>query len=520
MKKGANKVLIIILIVIAILAIAGGVFAYLYFATDLFKTGQELFAKYLNENLEEIYNTVNLEKISNIEESLKQNRNEQNTTISYLAEGSTQSDLELTIDTQNDPIDKKYYGILGLALGDMESALKVEYMIEDEIYSLRFTNAIKQFFSVQNQNLKQIVTSFGLDEETIDMIPDTIDPESFSLDDLRLTDEEKNTEINKYAQLLYNNIAKEKYQKRNNTVITLNAQTITTNAYILTLNRDDIKNVALKILEELKQDEILSSKVQIIDDILYEYNIQFSLKDAILDGIQKSIDELNGENKPNQIKDENKEEQVQEQNMIITVYAQNGKTVRIKLEQGLENVTVDTTEIDGKKQINMAYNSIDENDAQLSYQTTFIKENDNKLIVKNNNVIDEEETENEISIELIEDGNNAKINIMMSSNIGQISFNRSITLVDELEYDMVLNSENNIILNQLSQEQVAALFNAAVNRVEEVYIKPLSEQITKFLALFMFSNSNDIEGNIQFPSIDASGTTDGLNPNNIDNIDE
>ena len=68
MKKGGNKALIIVLIIIAVLAIACGVFAYLYFCTDTLRSGQELFAKYLTQNVNELTQTVTLNKIEEVEE--------------------------------------------------------------------------------------------------------------------------------------------------------------------------------------------------------------------------------------------------------------------------------------------------------------------------------------------------------------------------------------------------------------------------------------------------------------------
>ena len=74
MRKSGNKVLIIVLAVITLLAVIGGIFAYIYLATDIFKSGKELFAKYLTQSITEITQTVNIEKISNIEDKLKESK--------------------------------------------------------------------------------------------------------------------------------------------------------------------------------------------------------------------------------------------------------------------------------------------------------------------------------------------------------------------------------------------------------------------------------------------------------------
>ena len=47
MKKRGSKVLIIVFIALIVIAISGGAFAYAYLYTDIFKTEQQLFTKYL-----------------------------------------------------------------------------------------------------------------------------------------------------------------------------------------------------------------------------------------------------------------------------------------------------------------------------------------------------------------------------------------------------------------------------------------------------------------------------------------
>lgn len=65
-----KKILIIVIILVAVLAIVGTTFAYLFLATDILKGTNELFAKYITQNFEtysklkksEILNTYNSHK--------------------------------------------------------------------------------------------------------------------------------------------------------------------------------------------------------------------------------------------------------------------------------------------------------------------------------------------------------------------------------------------------------------------------------------------------------------------------
>lgn len=465
MKKSGSKVLIIVLMVIALLAIAGGTFAYTYFCTDTLKSGQELFAKYLTQNLEELNQTINLNKVGEVEEKLKQNKYEETITISYTEDGKTLPNGTTAIDIQNDPINKKIYGIISLATQDPEETLKLEYMKESDIYALRFTNAVKQFLSVENSGLKQLANNLGIDEETVDKIPNTIDFERLSFDKLKITDEEKNTEINRYLEVLYNNIAKEKYTKSKNTVITLNGNTITTNAYRLTLNAQDMKTLAIKLLETLKQDEVVLGKLQILDEMIQEYSEE-SLKTSFAEALQESIDELNEEVLTEEL----------EEDIVIIVYEKDGKTVRVKVEQGLQYVTLDTTDIEGKKQIDIDYTNIDEDNTQSSNGIKFIKENDNKLIIQLNTIDGEEQQSNEVNVELIENENNIKLNITVADEEGKTALSRDINFVDEINYKVKLDSSTNIVLNELSSEQMANIFALVGEKLNTEYVEKFQQE--------------------------------------------
>ena len=509
MKKSGSKVLTIVLIVIVLLVIAGGALAFTYFYTDTFKSSQELFAKYLTQNLEELSQTINLNKIDELEDKLEQNKYEQSMTISYIEEGKTAPNGIVKIDTQNDPLSKKIYSNISLETQNPEETLKIEYMKENNKYSLRFTNAVLQFITIENSNLKQLAANLGLNEDVIEKIPNTIDFENYSLDKLNFSEEEKNTEINRYLGVLYNNITKEKYSKNKNTVITVNGKTITTNAYILTLNAQDLKNLSIKLLEALKQDEILLNKLEVIDNMIQEYSNE-SLKDKFVETLQNEIDKLT------------KEEIVETENVILTIYAENRNTVRIKIEQGLQYITIDSTETEEKKQIDDNYTrakktlnlvlldskegntNIDEDNTQSTKKVTFIKENNNKLIIQFNTVNGEEQHSKEANIELIENGSNIKIDITIDDEEGQTALSRNINFVDEISYEVTLDASNNIILNQISSEQISTIFTILEDKLNTEYIEKIKPEHLEPFKIVIEPITTILMYNIAKESIDTT----------------
>ena len=464
MRTNKRNVLIIVLIVIAVLAIAGGIFAYLFLATDLFRTGQELFAKYLTQDIEEISQTLSFNKLEEVETRLVENKYKEDITISYIEDGETDPLGQFSLNTQNDPIDEKYYGIISLESAKNEANLKLEYMKENDIYALRFTNAVKQFLSIQNGDLKALAQKFGIDTEYIQQIPDTINFEEVKkAEQLKLTEEEQNVEINKYAELLYNNISKEKYTKTKNTVITVNGQTINTNAYVLKLNEQDLKNILLKVLETIKQDEIILTKIQLLDEIIAEYSkveLEKTLKDSFVEMIQETIDTTKGET----------DESSEAKDIIITVYEEKGKTVRFKIEQGLDYITVDTIGEENKKQIDVNIISFEEDNTQVSNGISFIKENENKLNIKINSIEGEEQSNREINLSLVEEGNSIKLDIIIYDEDGKTEVIRDIKIVEEIEFKETLDNTNNIIINDISIEQISEVFTLVADKIKIMVI--------------------------------------------------
>ncbi len=473
-----NKMIIIIAVAASTLVILFGTLAYLYFGTDIFKSNQELFVKYLLENVQEIDETISLNRLDALNDELEQNKHEENLIISYAEASAIKPTMELTVDTQKDPTIGKIYTKLGLSAEDFENDLELEYMQEDESYSVRFTNSVVQFFTVENNNLNQLAKNLGADESILKEIPDTIDLEKFSFKELEVSSEEKSTEINRYFQTVYNNIPKEKYQKNKNAVITLNGKTLTTTAYVLTLNSQEIKTLLIKLLETAKQDEIILSKLQILDEKLkglHESFEEINIKEKFDEAIQERINSLN------------EEVAEKESNVIITVYKDSKKAVRLKLEKDLAYITIDTSDVEGKKQININHTSIDEQNTQLSNKISLVRENQNKINVQLNNVDGEEQTNINSSIEIKESEKDTEIAIIIENEENTIRINRNINMVDEIDYDVTLDRTNNMILNDLPPEQLARIMEALEGRLSKDYVEPLEPVLTPILFLVAMS---------------------------------
>lgn len=478
MKKSVNKVLIIVLIVVSVLAMIGGIFAYLFLATDIFKSDQQLFLKSLMRNYNEINEIVPINSIEKIEEKLQQSKYEENITIDINQSGKDKSTGRITVNTQNDYINKKTYSDISLSAEGLEKDLQLEYMRESNLYSLRFTNSVKQFLSVENKSLKQLAVNMGLDEETIEKVPDTVEIEKFSLANLKFTQEEINSEISKYGNMIYNNVSKDNYTNNKNVVITVNGKTITTNSYVLTLTSQDVKELTIKILKELQQDEIILTKLNTIDEVISQY-IEQSIKSNFIEEIQNKIEDLNNENSTDGEK------------LVVTIYEESGHTVRVKLERGTDTITFDTIYNNEQAQLILTATSLDQDNVQISNILTITKESDTKGNIQFLNINGEEQKNYKINFELVENENNINLNVTILSSDLEIKFTRQVNFVNEIEYKATLDNSNNIILNDLAEAQMSYIFSAVGDKITTDYIKKI--QTLDFIKRWKSDKESDVD---------------------------
>ena len=86
------------------------------------------------------------------------------------------------------------------------------------------------------------------------------------------TDEEKQQLANKYIGIIQSNISAEKYYKQSNAMITINNKSIQANAYSIKLTIEEYNNLYIKILEQIANDEIILSRIDLIEDEITKNN--------------------------------------------------------------------------------------------------------------------------------------------------------------------------------------------------------------------------------------------------------
>ncbi len=457
--------MIIIISVVIILLIFLMAFLLLYINTDLFKSNKTLFMKYLGkntENIEGMYNAISTK--TDYENSLEQNKYTVNTRISVNNTeniGTTQENtdnvinqLEIVADGQVDKANQYNYQKINLYKGE-DNLLELECGRNSNTYGIKFSDLFQQFLLVDNSNLQDFFSKLGYSEEQIANIPNEITYESLSIEQLKISDDEKEILSNRYIGIIENNINTQNFSKEQNQSIEIDGKAVQVNAYIVTLTKEQLNNLYLTILEQLKNDEIILGKLDKLQNIVnivnqisqnntQQENVQ-DIRDLFIDKIDTTINQINQNNIGN---DETK----------IIIYENMKNTVRTSIQTLEYEINLDFLSTSQEDFIQYEKNNLNESNGQK----ISLKKTNNNI----ETIIEKTEGENVSTITLrqnkeINENNNMTKNMIAqyedSDNRVELSINQQIELVNEFEEQIVLEEENSINIDKLDQGNLQAL---------------------------------------------------------------
>lgn len=309
-KKGI--IIAIVIIILLIVIAVGGVMLYLF--TDLFKSNQTLFLKYIDQTIQGMKYETN-DQTKDIIEAQKENPYQIKGTLNFDYDGSENKQAEILkqikveLETNANGQEEKTYTKASV-LYQNQNLFNLEYANSNNIYALKSDEIVTAFIGVRNENLKVLAQKLGMQDNS--NIPDSITPIDY--EDLLNISEEKQHISDTYLPVIVNNIEKSKYSKQSNIPITKEGVEYNTTAYRLDLTSEDIANISVKLLETLKQDSItlnfIATKAKILN-LPEEY--------TQVNNLTKQIDE--------QIKKIEDSEKSPENGVSIVVYEEKGQTV-------------------------------------------------------------------------------------------------------------------------------------------------------------------------------------------------
>lgn len=466
-KKKKRKVIIIAFSIIVVLAIISA-FVALYLFTDMFKSNKVLFAKYLSQNVTNMQNMQNNFKNSEYDNLLEQNKYTSTTDIkvNYInGLGTTLentsnaiNNLRINVDGQTDLSQGYNYQNIKL-LNNNENIATVEYIQDNNKYGIRFSDLFKQFTTVENADLKELISKLG-QTDNMQNFPNELDFNFNVVDTISFSEEEIGSLTEKYLNIMNENTADQNFSKQSNTSIKVNNQEIRANAYILTLTKEQLNNLYIKILEQLRQEEIVLNKLDNIQSEIEKYgaSLDQNLRDIFINEINSSIQEINATN-------------IGSESTSVIVYESDSNTVKTTIEtpdyaidlNWLNNEYLEFNNQNSEENINFI---LEKNSNNMEIQfTTNVDDITNRYIIR-----DEKSVNN----------NNVTRNILFryedSSNRFETNLAQDIELINQFDNQVILDEQNNITLNDLEAEQIQSLYNAISNGINRK-IEELSNQI-------------------------------------------
>ena len=465
--KKKRKVIIITIIILVILIIIGTLVA-LYLTTDMFKSNKILFSKYFGENVELVQNIQNVFQKSAYDQTLEENKftNDTEIKVNYTAKLGTSSentdnvinDLALKLNGQVDKVNNYNYQKINL-MNNEESAFSVEYIRNNQNFGIRFSDLFKEFTTAENSNLKELASK--IENVNIDYVPEQIDFDINIQELLSFSEAERETLSQRYLNIIDENTIDENFSKQSNITVKVNGENTSANAYILTLTKEQLNNLFLKMLEQLKQDDIILNKIEKIQEKIENYvktNINF--KDEFIKKVEEQIQKINETNMGNE------ETQIivyeNERQMIKTVIQTTENTIEVEKINDTY-MMIKYTEKSSEKDLILEI-SKGQNDLDIILR----KEESGKAT----QILQINSTE---SIESSKSKKTSTIKYENPSNRMEIKINNNIEKVQEFENPIILNEENNINLNTLQTAQLQRLANTITSRVNEEIQKLTTE---------------------------------------------
>lgn len=446
-----KRITILVIAIVLIVLIIFSVLGYLYMKTDLFKSKQTLFAKYLMQNFDMV-DILKVENDSEIDEALNNNKYTSQITgkIEYTEnmgtsnenKGNKINDVNIKINSNVDKTNNYDYRDVSIESGN-EKLLGLEYLNQDEKYGIRL-NEIKEFVSIEgdtNKNNQEEAQIYNIQNYT-----SKIDVNSI----FDFTEEEKQQLAKNYIGIIQENISSDKYYKQPNAMITVNNKSIQTNAYSIKLTIEEYNDLYIKILEQIENDEIILSRIDKIENEIKEkytnYNSKETLREKIINNINKKIEEIQNNN-------------IGKDEVRLTVYEKNKKTIRTSIEKTTEKLTIDLNNDTSVK--------IDKTKLGDETDDTIIKIEKTKEGSNSNTSIEYEETQDNETVKNIQlkyqqefDVNELlrklELTITNDENEGIFTIEDNTQIVQEFDNVITLDKDN-IELDKLQQEQKEAI---------------------------------------------------------------
>lgn len=470
-----KRITIITIAIVLVIAIIIGILAFLYIKTDAFKSNETLFAKYLVQNFDIIEVWEN-SKNTDIENLLDTNKYTsqiegkieytENKGTSNEKQSSSVNNVGIKITSNIDKSNNYNYSDISIGT-ENEKLVGLEYLNEDDKYGIRLKD-IQQFVSIKKDDETQ-----ESELKNIEKLTENIDVQSI----IKFSDEEKQTLKNTYLEIIKNNVSKEKYHKQSNSLITVNNKDMQTNAYYIEFTVEECNNLYIKILEQIAKDEIILSKVDLIEKQIKEIDEDYdgNLRENFVKSIKDKIKEIEDKNIGND-------------KVKITVYEKNMKTVRTSIEKNNDKTIIDLYD---SSSIKIDTVKIDETTDEQYIKIESKNDGTNLNVLVEYAKIQDNNTKNTVQFNYgqtflnNELNKNIELGISNEKNEAIIKISDDTNFVQEFENEITLEKDN-VDLDELDEEQS--------NAINGILTENVQSQLSNLLAVV---NLNDYVSMLQ-----------------------
>ena len=338
-SKGSKLLRNSIIIVLVLIVILLVVFAILYFCTDLLKSNKELFFKYAAQlgETEDGFVEGNIESFNNKKlQTPYKNKGKFDFSVDLGDATNDQVDIAndfcINFSGKTDKPNQKAEQNIELDYSD-DVNWPLIYRHDGDIYGIQTDYVSSKYVAIENTNLKDLAEKMGISDTS--EIPNKIEiPEDTS--SFEYTEEEMKTVKEKYLGTLNNQLRYDQFQSEKSDNGTIK--------YTLTMTNEELKNLAIALLNELKTDNITLGK---INDLLAEQDLYTEKKSIDSDDIDSIIKDI-------------QDEKTQEGQVQLIVTQKDSKLTSISINQNGSSIELNKTNQDNNVNYMLSININDD----------------------------------------------------------------------------------------------------------------------------------------------------------------
>ena len=469
MGRKKRNLIIVLSIITGLILIIGGILIYLNIATDIFKSPDEVFYKYLYQNgsIADVFDTELLDRYyQRIENNAYNGTGE--ITIKTGMNDDSESDtkefdnlmnnLKLSYTTKSNLPEKKQETEATIAYNDQEQ-FKFSVVQDNNNYGIKSDEVVYKYLKIKNENLRDIYTKLGV--QNSESIPNQFNKIDYNIyKDMNAEDKAKI--LSTYQNVLNKGILSNHYTKQADVNLNFNGQSVVANAYSLTLTEEEISSLKISLLETLMKDELtLKYLVQFLQ-LDSSYTVQ------IKQLIQEKIDDL-------------KREQIEKnENVRITVYESNMQLLTTIVEMPEANYTINNNVSETNQKVTIVKQSNDGNNINTTVTLERnTSDSSNSFKMEQISTTGETTTDrNAITINLngnVDTGNlelNVKLENLIGNKLNEINYTDKKEFSSSVNIEG-LNDDDSVSLNDMTLEEINSLYKSIVERIQYLYNEKL-----------------------------------------------